>query len=110
MSASACAIFFGSSLSSLFIGLPVLTAQNLQPRVQTSPITMKVAVPLFQHSEIFGQCADSQTVCNLCLFNEFLISEKLSFLTNLIFSHSGLINCWCIFCFNFLFALDCFTS
>ena len=42
------------------------TAQNLHPRVQTSPAIMKVAVPLPQQSCMFGHRASSQTVCNPC--------------------------------------------
>ena len=53
-----------------------LTAQNLHPRVQVSPINMKVAVPPFQHSPIFGQLASSQTVLSLRLVTFFLIQEK----------------------------------
>ncbi len=44
-------------------GSPVLTAQKPQARVQTSPRIMKVAVPRFQQSPMFGQRASSQTVC-----------------------------------------------
>ena len=36
-------------------GRPVMVLQNLQERVQISPNIIKVAVPLFQHSLIFGQ-------------------------------------------------------
>ena len=36
-------------------GFPVLTAQNLQDLVHISPKIIKVAVPAFQHSPIFGQ-------------------------------------------------------
>jgi hypothetical protein len=42
--------------------LPLRTAQKRQPRVQTSPRSMKVAVPPPQHSPMFGQRASSQTV------------------------------------------------
>src|SRR5699024_4073811 len=48
---------FGSSQSSSF-GRPVLTAQNLQARVQTAPRIMNVAVRLSaQHSWMFGHFA-----------------------------------------------------
>ena len=40
----------------------VLIAQKRQARVQVSLPTMKVAVPLAQHSATLGQCASSQTV------------------------------------------------
>ena len=43
-------------------GSPVLTAQKPHARVHTSPRIMKVAVPRFQHSPMFGQRASSQTV------------------------------------------------
>jgi hypothetical protein len=46
-------------------GFPVLTEQNLQARVQTSPSIMKVAVPTFQHSPMFGQLPLLHIVCNL---------------------------------------------
>lgn len=42
----------------------VPTAQKRQPRVHSSPATMKVAVPLPQQSCMFGQRASSQTVCS----------------------------------------------
>ncbi len=40
----------------------VFTWQKRQPRVQTSPISMTVAVPPPQHSPTFGQLASWQTV------------------------------------------------
>ena len=40
----------------------VLTEQKRHPRVHVSPISIKVAVPLFQHSPIFGHLASSHTV------------------------------------------------
>lgn len=40
----------------------VLTAQNMQPRVQVSPSSMIVPVPPLQHSPMLGHCASSQTV------------------------------------------------
>jgi hypothetical protein len=43
-------------------GRPCDTAQYAQARVQTSPRIMKVAVPWFQHSPMFGHCASSHTV------------------------------------------------
>src|SRR5919107_6111965 len=43
-------------------GLPLLTAQNLQPRVHMSPMIIIVAVPVPQHSDILGHLASSQTV------------------------------------------------
>ena len=47
-------------------GLPVSTAQKRQARVQTLPISISVAVPLFQHSPMFGQMDSSQTVLRRC--------------------------------------------
>ena len=50
------------------------TAQNLQPRVQTSPATMNVAVPLLQQSCTLGHRASSQTVCRPCSWTLDLVS------------------------------------
>ena len=44
------------------MGLPVLTEQNRQARVQTSPININVAVPRPQHSAMFGHFDSAQTV------------------------------------------------
>jgi hypothetical protein len=63
MRATASATRRGSSGSGGSPGRPVFTAQNPHARVQTSPRTMNVAVPRFQHSPTFGQRASSQTVC-----------------------------------------------
>jgi hypothetical protein len=52
----------GSS-GSFQVGLPVLTWQNPQRRVQVSPRIMNVAVPRSQHSPTLGQAASWQTVC-----------------------------------------------
>jgi hypothetical protein len=43
-------------------GMPVLTLQKAQARVQVSPMIMKVACFLSQHSPMFGQPASSHTV------------------------------------------------
>ena len=51
-----------ASSGSLKVGLPVLTLQNPQRRVQVSPRIMKVAVPRSQQSPTFGQAASWQTV------------------------------------------------
>ena len=53
----------GSS-GSFQVGLPVLTLQKPQRRVQVSPRIMNVAVPRSQHSPMFGQAASWQTVCS----------------------------------------------
>ena len=52
----------GSS-GSFHVGLPVLTLQKPQRRVQVSPRIMNVAVPRSQHSPMFGHAASWQTVC-----------------------------------------------
>src|SRR5947209_19999301 len=52
----------GSS-GSFQVGLPVLTLQNPQRRVQVSPRIMNVAVPRCQHSPMLGHAASWQTVC-----------------------------------------------
>ena len=72
----------GSSSSNLPLGFPVSTEQNLQALVQTDPRSMKVAVPLFQHSLILGHIASSQTVLSL-LPSTWLFTEL-----NLLFSFS----------------------
>ena len=46
-------------------GMPVLTLQKAQARVQTSPRIITVACFLVQHSPIFGQAASSHTVLRL---------------------------------------------
>ena len=53
----------GSS-GSFQVGLPVLTLQKPQRRVQVSPRIMNVAVPRSQHSPTLGQAASWQTVCS----------------------------------------------
>jgi hypothetical protein len=67
ISFTALATLSGSAMSSAF-GLPVETLQKAQARVQISPMIMKVACFLSQHSPIFGQPASSQTVTSLCSF------------------------------------------
>ncbi len=59
---TAWAVCIGSSKSSQPFGLPVSTEQNLQALVQTEPMSINVAVPALQHSEMFGHMASSQTV------------------------------------------------
>ncbi len=56
------------SLGSSGFGRPVLTLQNLQRRVHLSPMIMKVAVPLLQHSPRLGQDASSHTVTRVLEF------------------------------------------
>ena len=55
-----CAGSFGSTAS----GIPVLTLQKAQARVQVSPRIITVACFWVQHSPMLGQAASSQTVCN----------------------------------------------
>ena len=54
------------SVSSSAPGLPVRTLQKAHARVQVSPMIMKVAWRLPQHSPIFGQAASSHTVTRRC--------------------------------------------
>src|SRR3546814_9872637 len=59
--AAASATCCGSCLSTAR-GMPVLTLQNAQARVQVSPRIMTVACFLVQHSPMLGHAASSQTV------------------------------------------------
>ena len=54
ISATAAATRSGSSAAGGASGLRVSTRQKPQARVQRSPLSMKVAVPSDQHSEMFG--------------------------------------------------------
>ena len=63
-SAAAVATCSGSS-GSTARGMPVLTLQKAQARVQVSPRIITVACFLVQHSPMFGQAASSQTVARL---------------------------------------------
>ncbi len=67
ISETAAATLSGSSRSSGF-GFLVSTRQKPQARVHLSPPIMKVAVPSFQQSKIFGHPASSQTVTNCFSF------------------------------------------
>src|SRR5699024_10470988 len=79
-----------SSQSSSF-GIPVFTAQNLQPRVHVSPKIMKVAVlRSLQHSWMFGHLASSHTVFNFLSRINFFNPVYDLFVFNFILSHSGL--------------------
>ena len=60
------ATFSGSSQST-FPGLPVLTPQNPQERVQIFPKIINVAVPSAQHSPMLGQLPEVQMVLSLYL-------------------------------------------
>src|SRR5438093_7640349 len=68
----------GSS-SSKANGFAVVTAQNPQARVQRSPAIIIVAVPWLQHSQRFGHCALSQTVCNRRSEISALVEKKTGF-------------------------------
>src|SRR6266699_996083 len=68
----------GSSLSRAK-GFAVVTAQNPHARVQRSPAIMKVAVPWLQHSQRFGHCALSQTVCKRKSEMSAFVEKKTGF-------------------------------
>ncbi len=67
----------GSAMSTV-PGQPVLTLQYEHALVHVSPKIMNVAVPLSQHSPIFGQAASSQTVFRLAFLIFLRISRKFS--------------------------------
>src|SRR3954447_23549052 len=85
---TASATRFGSSSSSAK-GFAVVTAQKPQARVQRSPAIMKVAVPWLQHSQRFGHCADSQTVCRRRSEMSALVEKKTGFEGRRTRIHSG---------------------
>src|SRR5271155_5289045 len=87
--ATASATRRGSS-QSIASGRPLGTAQKPQRRVQMLPSSMKVAVLWFQHSPMFGHCADSQTVCSPNPRASFFRLWKLSPTGARAFSHPGL--------------------
>ena len=66
-------------LKNLRLGFAVVTAQNPQARVQRSPAIMNVAVPWLQHSQRFGHCALSQTVCSRRSEISALVEKKTGF-------------------------------
>src|SRR3954467_2866852 len=68
----------GSS-SSNANGFAVVTAQNPHARVQRSPAIIIVAVPWLQHSQRFGHCALSQTVCSRRSEINALVEKKTGF-------------------------------
>ena len=67
-----------------------MTAQKRQPRVQTSPRSITVAVPSVQHSPTFGQRASSQTVWRSSSRNVSLRCVYVSPPGARTFSHGGL--------------------
>src|ERR1700757_3080382 len=80
---------FGSSVSSAN-GFAVVTAQKPQARVQRSPAIMNVAVPWLQHSQRFGHCALSQTVCKRRSEMSALVEKKIGFDGKRTLIHEGL--------------------
>ena len=83
----------GSSVSKAK-GLAVVTAQKPQARVHLSPAIMNVAVPWLQHSQRFGHCADSQTVCSRRSEIRALVEKKTGLDGNRTLIHSGFLD-WC---------------
>src|SRR5215469_2789867 len=75
-------------------GFAVVTAQNPHARVQRSPAIMKVAVPWLQHSQRFGHCALSQTVCSRRSEISALVEKKTGFDGSRTLIHGGFC-AWC---------------
>jgi hypothetical protein len=71
-------------------GLPVETEQNLQARVHTEPISIRVAVPRPQHSAMFGHFDSAQTVDSLCVCTISRSSSYFAPAGNFTRSHGGL--------------------
>src|SRR5216110_2259836 len=90
---TASATSAGSSSSSAN-GFAVVTAQNPQARVQRSPAIIIVAVPWLQHSQRFGHCALSQTVCSRKSEISALVEKKTGFEGNRTLIHGGFF-AWC---------------
>src|SRR4030095_12947956 len=90
---TASATRFGSS-SSKANGFAVVTAQNPHARVQRSPAIIKVAVPGLQHSQRFGHCALSQTVCKRKSEISALVEKKTGFDGSRTFIQGGFC-AWC---------------
>src|SRR5512142_1985199 len=88
MRCTASATRCGSSSSNVN-GFAVVTAQNPHARVQRSPAIMKVAVPWLQHSQRFGHCALSHTVCNRKSEMSALVEKKTGFDGNRTLIHGG---------------------
>src|SRR6202162_619327 len=83
----------GSS-SSRAKGFAVVTAQKPQARVQRSPAIIIVAVPWLQHSQRFGHCALSQTVCNRRSEMSALVEKKTGFDGKRTLIQEGLLAWW----------------
>ncbi len=78
------------SKASTSCGLPVITLQKPQLRVQMFPKIMKVAVPSPQHSPMLGQWPLSQMVWSLCSETMFRTSRYASPVGNFTRNHLGL--------------------
>src|SRR6476620_2708794 len=78
MRRTASATRWGSS-SSKANGFAVVTAQKPHARVHRSPAIIIVAVPWLQHSQRFGHCALSQTVCRRRSEINALVEKKTGF-------------------------------
>src|SRR6516225_7843935 len=83
----------GSSFSSAN-GFAVVTAQKPHARVQRSPAIIIVAVPWLQHSQRFGHCALSQTVCNRKSEISAFVEKKTGFDGSRTLIHGGFC-AWC---------------
>src|SRR6478736_8493350 len=83
----------GSS-SSRANGFAVVTAQNPQARVQRSPAIIIVAVPWLQHSQRFGHCALSHTVCSRKSEISAFVEKKTGFDGNRTLIQGGFC-AWC---------------
>src|ERR1700719_3049242 len=90
---TASATRWGSSSSSAN-GLAVVTPQNPHARVQRSPAIIIVAVPWLQHSQRFGHCALSQTVCSRKSEMRALVEKKTGFDGSRTLIHEGLLGWW----------------
>ncbi len=77
------------SFGSKGFGFLVSTKQKPQARVQRSPAIMKVAVPSFQQSKIFGHPASSHTVTSFFSSIRFFNRLYSGPVASLTFIHSG---------------------
>src|SRR5438128_98125 len=93
MRRTASATRCGSSSSSAK-GFAVVTAQKPQARVQRSPAIIMVAVPWLQHSQRFGHCALSQTVCSRRSEMSALVEKKTGLDGSRTLIHGGFC-AWC---------------
>src|SRR5437667_11209175 len=93
MRSTASATRCGSSCSNAK-GFAAGTAQNPHARVQRSPAIIKVAVPWLQHSQRFGHCALSQTVCKRKSEMSALVEKKTGFDGNRTLIQGGFC-AWC---------------